>query len=586
LFRCGVWLFRPAVAGMLPPQAPQPPGSDVGSFLDNAGLGLYKSVFFSHGYTTMAAVQSLRVEDMERLLVKPAHQKKLQAALDGLRSGRGMQANHGAVGSQAPPPQAPPPPPPQSMAAMGALPSMGGPGGVYSQMGASPWLDSPTAAAIPAAAPQQDMVFQWVDLPPRLPAQSPAYSMQAQPVAPAATYGYLGTGLGRDPYAMPARPEVGALPPQGMDPYGRQLGPAAQRYPRHEDYSGGSYQLFDHQRGAWGNRKGDGKGKGSRQGDDYGSRNRTRQQDSRGRQAGHDADQSNGIELSSEKLKEVLVSSLESLYEDRIKPLANYVKGRLKEKSAPESVTKNFVEFYAKQPEIFEVQRPTSENEEAIVFLKTEPTWFKGWVDIDSPDDPYEEVTWEALAKFLDGEHAFAGGRYGMARELMQRNLDFLKGHSLGEVCHIVQLAIQTRKLIVYHRKMLKPIQTVLCQMQPDDDAANGEGVPDVGADDDAAEITTMDDLCVVLFKMLQTHPQGLRLCRLKQMIKHEFQRKLSEMTFRCTKLIELFNTEPLTGTFVLDTENDGKSIYVRLGDPATFPENVQALYTKAKSRG
>ena len=28
----------------------------------------------------------------------------------------------------------------------------------------------------------------------------------------------------------------------------------------------------------------------------------------------------------------------------------------------------------------------------------------------------------------------------------------------------------------------------------------------------------------------------------------------------QCTKLIELFNQEPLNETFVLDTENDGKS--------------------------
>ena len=51
-----------------------------------------------------------------------------------------------------------------------------------------------------------------------------------------------------------------------------------------------------------------------------------------------------------------------------------------------------------------------------------------------------------------------------MARELIQRDLPFLAGLSLGEVCHIVQLAIQHRRLIVYHRKMLKPIRVVLAQ--------------------------------------------------------------------------------------------------------------------------
>jgi len=263
------------------------------------------------------------------------------------------------------------------------------------------------------------------------------------------------------------------------------------------------------------------------------------------------------------------------LYEDRIKPMANYVKGRLKERSCPDQLVKSFVDLYTEHPDLFKVVQPVKEDEEVSVFMVKEPSWFKGWVDIDAPEDPYEEEMWAAFAKFLDGEHTFAGGRYGMARELMQRQLSFFAQHSLGEVCHIVQLAIQHRKLIVYHRKMLKPIQTVL---QASAEPTTG------GAPVDSEEIKDMDDLCCVLFRMLTHHPQGLRLCRLKQMIKHEFSRKLSEMTFQCTKLIELFNTEPLISTFVLDTENDGKSIYVRMGNPDTFSEAMKKVYATANA--
>eukprot|EP00933_Yihiella_yeosuensis_P071954 TRINITY_DN80209_c0_g1_i1.p1 TRINITY_DN80209_c0_g1~~TRINITY_DN80209_c0_g1_i1.p1 ORF type:complete len:171 (+),score=33.43 TRINITY_DN80209_c0_g1_i1:3-515(+) len=163
----------------------------------------------------------------------------------------------------------------------------------------------------------------------------------------------------------------------------------------------------------------------------------------------------------------------------------------------------------------------------------------------------------------------------------MQRNLPFLAKHSLGEVCHIVQLAIQTRRLIVYHRKMLKPIQTVLCQLSPNEGNGNSSAV-EVSAEGE--EIKDMDDLTLVLFRMLMHHPTGIRLCRMKQMIKHEFARKLSEMAFQCTKLIELFSQEPLSATFVLDTENDGKSIYVRLGNPDGFSEHVKKLYAMANS--
>lgn len=281
--------------------------------------------------------------------------------------------------------------------------------------------------------------------------------------------------------------------------------------------------------------------------------------------------------LGTEGLRNTLTTILESLYDDRIKPMANYVKGRLKERSTPEPIVKSFVELYSQHPDLFYVQQPApgSQTDEATIFFLKEPSWFKGWIDIDAPDDPYDEHTWNELAKFLDGEHTFAGGRYGMARELMQRELPFLSKLSLGEVCHMVQLAIQHRRLIVYHRKMLKPIQTVLCQLSP----ANGNGPGSEGE-----EIKDMDDLCVVLFRMLIHHPQGIRLCRMKQMIKHELCRKLSEMAFQCTKLIELFNQEPLSETFILDTENDGKSIYVRLGDPSKFSDQVKRIYHEANN--
>jgi len=279
-------------------------------------------------------------------------------------------------------------------------------------------------------------------------------------------------------------------------------------------------------------------------------------------------------------LRSYLVTILESLYTDRIRPMANYIKGRLKERSCPELVVKCFVEVYSEHLDLFSVTKPQGQTpDEATILCRTEPSWFKGWIDIDSSNDPYDEAMWQSLAEFLNGEHTFAGGRYGMARELMDRNLPCLSDKSLGEVCHIVQLAIQHRRLIVYHRKMLKPIQAVL-SFSPAKEGTGGGA----GAAADGEDIHDMDDLCQVLFQMLNRHPQGLRLCRLKQMIKHEFSRKLSEMSFQCTKLIELFGQTPLAETFVLDTESDGKSIYIRLGKRESFSDHMKQIYTRAMS--
>jgi len=274
-------------------------------------------------------------------------------------------------------------------------------------------------------------------------------------------------------------------------------------------------------------------------------------------------------------LRDILSSTLESLYKDRIKPMSNYVKGRLKERSCPEVVIKSFVEFYGQHSDLFRLQ--ASPSEETAIFFVTEPSWFKGWVDIDAPEDPYDEGLWQAFKDFLDSGHAFAGGRYGMARELAQRNLAFLSAYSLGEICHIVQLAIQKRKIIVYHRKMLKPMPAA--GAGADALAANGG---ENGAAADAEDITEYPHLYRVIFKTLRRHPSGIRLSRLKQMIKEECQCRLNEMAFKCTKLIELFRQEPLRTVFAL--EDDGKEFVIRGGDPKFFTEEVRRIYSEVSA--
>mmetsp|Transcript_10615 Transcript_10615/g.17527 ORF Transcript_10615/g.17527 Transcript_10615/m.17527 type:complete len:551 (+) Transcript_10615:115-1767(+) len=475
------------------------------------------------------------------------------------------------------------------------------------------WVDNPTN---PTPPPVQDMVYQWVD--------SPSYGRPPAPAAPAAQpYVQAPTNPyypGVDPYGalprpmdpMALQPGIDPLRPpvQGLDPIAAQyqaglaygadanryqnpqagMAPYAPRQPLGMDdltsirMGGKGVPNADFGQAGYSHETGGKRGKGQngtqrRQVDD--GRGKGRQVVPPGRQvdtnkAQVDAGQAALESLGPDGLRQMLISTLESLYEDRIKPMSNYIKGRLKERSVPDIIVKSFEDLYTQHPDLFEVQNPKSGEETTIYFHKP-PAWFKGWIDIDSPQDPYDESMWKEFAKFLDGEHTFAGGRYGMARELMQRHLPFLANHSLGEVCHIVQLAIQHRRLIVYHRKMLKPIQTVLCQLSPD---GTGNGIDTA----EGEEIKDMDDLTLALFRMLLHHPSGIRLCRMKQMIKHEFQRKLSEMAFQCTKLIELFNQEPLNETFVLDTENDGKSIYVRLGNPDTFSDHVKRIYAMANS--
>merc|ERR1719335_2107698 len=48
-------------------------------------------------------------------------------------------------------------------------------------------------------------------------------------------------------------------------------------------------------------------------------------------------------------------------------------------------------------------------------------------------------------------------GRYSCAQALKARDLHFLEGRSLGEVCHIVQLSVSQKKVIGYLNGAIVP---------------------------------------------------------------------------------------------------------------------------------
>eukprot|EP00443_Scrippsiella_acuminata_P004079 CAMPEP_0115248604 /NCGR_PEP_ID=MMETSP0270-20121206/42154_1 /TAXON_ID=71861 /ORGANISM="Scrippsiella trochoidea, Strain CCMP3099" /LENGTH=297 /DNA_ID=CAMNT_0002663907 /DNA_START=5 /DNA_END=895 /DNA_ORIENTATION=+ len=78
----------------------------------------------------------------------------------------------------------------------------------------------------------------------------------------------------------------------------------------------------------------------------------------------------------------------------------------------------------------------------------------QSFVDPCSNDDPYPEMLWSEMVAFFGSYHNRAvrlpGGRYACARALAAANLHFLAGRSLGQLCHIVQLAVSQRQVLGY----------------------------------------------------------------------------------------------------------------------------------------
>jgi len=83
------------------------------------------------------------------------------------------------------------------------------------------------------------------------------------------------------------------------------------------------------------------------------------------------------------------------------------------------------------------------------------------FVDVYSPVDLYPADLWWAAEVYFKGlggkEMILPGGRYACAQLLQARGLSFLKGCSLGQVCHIVQLCISQKKLLGYLNGSIVP---------------------------------------------------------------------------------------------------------------------------------
>eukprot|EP00439_Symbiodinium_sp_Y106_P050922 s2967_g6.t1 len=83
------------------------------------------------------------------------------------------------------------------------------------------------------------------------------------------------------------------------------------------------------------------------------------------------------------------------------------------------------------------------------------------FVDPDSPVDDFSPRIWEAARAYFnslpESEALLPGGRYSCAQELVQRELPFLSGFTLGEVCHLVQLAISKHKILGFRHGAVVP---------------------------------------------------------------------------------------------------------------------------------
>jgi hypothetical protein len=235
-----------------------------------------------------------------------------------------------------------------------------------------------------------------------------------------------------------------------------------------------------------------------------------------------------------------VLASVESLYADGLQPYGRILRKRLEEKGWEVDGT--------------HLKSLCEASEQLRVVLEGAGEWsalltdrVPAFVDIYSTEDTYPDSLWAAAEVYFEGmrrgEHSpLPGGRYASAHELASRHLAFLAEYSLGQVCHITQIAIQ-KKLLGYQGGAIVPYESSTAkeksifaqqQMASSNKKSTSAGLP----------VATWAQVQEHVQKLMETSIEKgtmrVPLSNVKRLFRSLFSLELSETALGYTKLSDL----------------------------------------------
>jgi hypothetical protein len=259
-----------------------------------------------------------------------------------------------------------------------------------------------------------------------------------------------------------------------------------------------------------------------------------------------------------------VMASIESLYADELKPFGRILRKRVAERAAEGDMLGTSTRWVPGSDEnlpVVDIKHllAVCENSDRV---KVEPEEGGDWsalffdrprafVDVYSPEDVYSSGMWEVSTAYFQSltgdDMRLPGGRYSCAQVLQARNLPFLRDRSLGQVCHIVQLAISQKKTLGYLNGAIVPYaesqSMVKEQCAKRAEVCSGTnpiaGDPNVMADWKTARTHVkqiLDESAQETSEALGTVP----LSNVKRLLRAKFNIELSETKLGHSKLSEL----------------------------------------------
>jgi len=273
-----------------------------------------------------------------------------------------------------------------------------------------------------------------------------------------------------------------------------------------------------------------------------------------------------------------------SLYGDEIKPFGRILMRRIRERLTPAGGDVEAAPLVdpACLRRVCEacpgVVVEPAEGREFVAYLLGQP---RAFVDACSLVDPYPAKLWEEAAAYFAGISRVVGplpcGRYACAAELARRGLPFLRGRSLGEVCHIVQLAVSARKLLGHAGGRI----VAYCDSEESARARSAvrhQPVLSASQLEEALPHATWESLCwglrVILRCSAKPEPGAVMLSNLKRLFRAELKLELSETALGHTRLIEMLSDARLRDVCLLECIGNGQAV-VRTAEPGMWRRDL-----------
>lgn len=238
-----------------------------------------------------------------------------------------------------------------------------------------------------------------------------------------------------------------------------------------------------------------------------------------------------------------VVAAVESLYADDLQPTSRILQKRISERIAPAPCSRDLQRLRAictANPLLMVVAEGGSDWSACLV--GREPN-FK---DVHDTTDSYPEEMWVNLKAYIErcpcnsAAVRLPGGRYESAKALRQQCPAFLGGRSLGEVCHIVQLALNQRKILGYSNGCMVPYHH--SQSQAKENCAKLQrACSGSGGDPARMPVATWDVARSCLQQILESAPSHeVPLPNVKRFFCSRFNVQLSETLLGYSKVSDL----------------------------------------------